>query len=198
MKSFESERTPLIKNKEVKEIKEVEEGEESEEIKEIKIKEEKNDKNYQIFNFLILIFLLILLFFYSFNFFINKKLIKNKLKTSNLNFNLKDTISVSVYKNIFTNRYEVIQGRKDLQSDAIGIYQTNIEISGWNYLEIEGTPQEDTMEKYLQSMKAMGYLEGYLTWQQIEQFYPNYYQGLNSFLPSFSLLLLFLLFSSFS
>jgi hypothetical protein len=55
----------------------------------------------------------------------------------------------------------------------------NLNDAGWNYLEIEATPQDgDTLESYLHSMRAMGYLEGFLTWKQIEEYYPNYYQGM--------------------
>jgi hypothetical protein len=85
--------------------------------------------------------------------------------------------TVSVFTNKFTGNYEIIRGRKDPNAEASGNFQLNIENAGWNYLEIEATPQDDSMENYLKSMRAMGYLEGFLTWKQIEQFYPNYYQG---------------------
>jgi hypothetical protein len=86
--------------------------------------------------------------------------------------------TLSIFTNKFTGTYEIIRGRKDPNAEANANFQLNIENAGWNYLEIEATPQDDSMENYLKSMRAMGYLEGFLTWKQIEQFYPNYYQGM--------------------
>ena len=52
-------------------------------------------------------------------------------------------------------------------------------VSGWNYLAIRGRPPLDGDRKsYLNSMKAMGYLEGYLTCLEMREWYANFYSGL--------------------
>jgi hypothetical protein len=61
--------------------------------------------------------------------------------------------------------------------DGVGTFYENVEGAGWNYLDIQATPRDDSLEAYLDSMKSMGYLEGYLTWRQIEDYYSNYYQS---------------------
>lgn len=88
-----------------------------------------------------------------------------------------DVQTLSIFSNKFTGSFEIIRGRRDPDAVAIGTYQLNVEDAGWNYLEVEATPQDDSMDQYLKSMRAMGYVEGFLTWRQIEQYYSNYYQG---------------------
>ena len=52
-------------------------------------------------------------------------------------------------------------------------------VSGWNYLAVRGTPPIDgNYKSYLNSMKAMGYLEGYLTCEEMREWYANFYSGL--------------------
>ena len=52
-------------------------------------------------------------------------------------------------------------------------------VSGWNYLAVRGTPPSNGDYKtYLSSMKAMGYLEGYLSCLEMREWYANFYSGL--------------------
>jgi hypothetical protein len=54
---------------------------------------------------------------------------------------------------------------------ASGSYSLNVSNSGWNFLNIESTDRGD----YFTSMKALGFLEGYLTCNDVVVFYPNFY-----------------------
>jgi hypothetical protein len=82
---------------------------------------------------------------------------------------------------------------------AEGYYTYNLNNSGWNYLNIETTQidyqnknfdkrfpnminnplnsrsYESNIESYLIHMKGIGYLEGYLSCEEITTFYPNFY-----------------------
>ena len=69
---------------------------------------------------------------------------------------------------------------------ARGKFHTNIDDAGWNFLEVEAMPSDTSREGYLHAMRAMGFVEGYLTWKEISQFYPNYYQGVYVYFPNHS------------
>ena len=63
---------------------------------------------------------------------------------------------------------------------ATGTYQQNVGNSGFNYLDITAADSDEislskSNEKYLLTMKAIGYLEGWLTCSEINKFYPNFY-----------------------
>ena len=63
---------------------------------------------------------------------------------------------------------------------ATATYHQNVGNSGFNYLDITSTTPEEgallrSTETYLSTMRAMGYLEGYLTCDEIATFYPNFY-----------------------
>ena len=63
---------------------------------------------------------------------------------------------------------------------ATASYNQNVGNSGFNYLDITATNVDENSlstnaEKYLLTMKAIGYLEGWLTCSEINKFYPNFY-----------------------
>lgn len=79
---------------------------------------------------------------------------------------------------------------------ADGLFHRNLNNNGWNYLSIEtmdlksfayrlnitkghelsSSEQLSTIrEQYIKNMKALGYLEGYLTCNEIKQYYENFY-----------------------
>jgi hypothetical protein len=70
-----------------------------------------------------------------------------------------------------------MRGYLGSEVSAVGKFHTNIDDAGWNYLEVEAIPSDSSLTTYLYSMRAMGFVEGYLTWQQISEYYPNYYQS---------------------
>lgn len=81
---------------------------------------------------------------------------------------------------------------------ATGSYLRNVSGNGWNYLSIETVNIQDmlynitldhklnktkistsaTNEEYFRTMRAAGYLEGYLTCKEMRQWYVNFYSGL--------------------
>jgi hypothetical protein len=49
--------------------------------------------------------------------------------------------------------------------------------NGWNFFEAKALPASSTQSSYLDAHRAMGFLEGYASWRQLEDFYTNYYQS---------------------
>jgi hypothetical protein len=47
----------------------------------------------------------------------------------------------------------------------------------WSYLQVESAPTE-SVAGYLVAQEATGYLEGYLTWSHVRDYYTNYYYGM--------------------
>lgn len=62
---------------------------------------------------------------------------------------------------------------------AYGAANYTRNVSGWGYLSVRGSPPTSgDFKSYLNSMKAMGYLEGYLTCAEMREWYSNFYSGL--------------------
>ncbi len=80
---------------------------------------------------------------------------------------------------------------------ASGTYTRNFKNHGWNYLSIAAAnvtsfahhiqhtadkhhidPKKLTTQVYFRSMKALGFLEGYLSCHEMQQWYVNFYSGL--------------------
>jgi hypothetical protein len=66
---------------------------------------------------------------------------------------------------------------------ATGVYITNYENNGWNHLRvhmpnIELTNDYDYFARYFMGWEAMGFLEGYVTCEEMQSFYVNLYHGL--------------------
>jgi hypothetical protein len=81
---------------------------------------------------------------------------------------------------------------------ADGVYTKNLNNNGWNYLSIEtmdlksfstrlnetkgNTLNENEQlatirQQYIRNMKALGYLEGYVTCNEVKQYYENFFAG---------------------
>lgn len=73
--------------------------------------------------------------------------------------------------------YHVLTDPLDNTATARATYHTNVNGNGWNYFEAKALPASTSYADYFNSLRAMGYLEGYTSWKQIVDFYPNYYQS---------------------
>jgi hypothetical protein len=60
---------------------------------------------------------------------------------------------------------------------ARGEYLSNVSGSNWNYLNIENTRTENDKD-YTRAMRAVGYLEGYLTCADMRNYYLNFMHGM--------------------
>lgn len=74
--------------------------------------------------------------------------------------------------------YELSDSTKVNNSDAYGSYYPNANNNGWNYLDIETNPRDDSKDAYLDSMRAMGFVEGYSTHTEITAYYTNFFEGM--------------------
>ena len=66
---------------------------------------------------------------------------------------------------------------------AEGVYITNVKNNGWNHLRahmpnIPLTDDYDYFSRYFMQWEAMGFLEGYVTCQELQLYYVNLYHGL--------------------
>lgn len=83
------------------------------------------------------------------------------------------------------NEYQ-LYSKYSSELKAIGKYITSNVTSneGWNELIVKTTDitefkdNDDLIEKYLESFKALGHLEGYLTCNEIGNWYLNFYNGI--------------------
>jgi hypothetical protein len=75
--------------------------------------------------------------------------------------------------------YNLLADPQDTAATARATYHTNVNYNGWNFFEAKALPVTSSHAAYLDSLRAMGYLEGYSSWQQIVHFYPNYYQSMH-------------------
>jgi hypothetical protein len=85
-------------------------------------------------------------------------------------------IPVSVLFNSTSQQFQVSNTYDD-SYDAFGYYYTNYNESGWNYLTIDMQTEITHSEDFLAYSKSYGYLEGYITCQEIDNFYPNFYSS---------------------
>jgi hypothetical protein len=85
-------------------------------------------------------------------------------------------IPVSVLFNSTSQQFQVSNAYDD-SYDAFGYYYTNYNESGWNYLTIDMQTEITHSEDFLAYSKSYGYLEGYITCQEIDNFYPNFYSS---------------------
>ena len=67
---------------------------------------------------------------------------------------------------------------------AEGIYYPNLDNNGWNHLQVQSNTNYYDLtnplvfKDYFATIEAMGFLEGYVTCTEINQFYINFYSGL--------------------
>jgi hypothetical protein len=54
--------------------------------------------------------------------------------------------------------------------DAYGYYFKSMNNSGWNHLDFFMQEEVDSVEEHLRYSRAMGYLEGYVTCNEIKGF----------------------------
>lgn len=98
------------------------------------------------------------------------------LVCSTINLVESSTTSIGLAVNYLpeTGGYDVVH-RADDSYDAYGNYFQNYNSSGWYYLDVFMQMEVDSAEDYLHYSRAMGFVEGYLSCQQIKDFYPNFY-----------------------
>lgn len=83
----------------------------------------------------------------------------------------------TVTYNADTGSFDVTEGQACDTGDAYGTYYLNYNSSGWNYFDGVAQSEVDSPEDHLMYLKALGFLEGYLTCDTIKVFYPNFYSG---------------------
>lgn len=77
-----------------------------------------------------------------------------------------------------TLKLKTVVGLVDNDALAWGNYTAGNSLEGWNYLEVFGSNQIKSVDDMLLSRKAMGYLEGQASCNEITHFYPNFYNDL--------------------
>lgn len=82
----------------------------------------------------------------------------------------------SVTLNSTTNKFSV-QNTFDEGADAYGYYYVNYAGTSWNYLDASAQQEVTSQSYHLQTMRALGFLEGYSTCSTIKTFYPNFYSA---------------------
>lgn len=82
----------------------------------------------------------------------------------------------SVTLDATTNKFTVSH-TYDTSADAYGYYSLNDQGAGWNYLDANAQQEVTSQAYHLQSMRALGFLEGYSTCETIKAFYPNFYSA---------------------
>lgn len=92
----------------------------------------------------------------------------------------RDSTLYSVNYSNELHEFQISNGVNDLSSALVyGKYLLDVENNGWNFLSIHSNPELiHSREDYLLSMEAMGYLEGYATCHDMEDWYQNFYAGL--------------------
>lgn len=85
----------------------------------------------------------------------------------------KQQTSIGVNYNSVTNNYEVIKSNVE-NSNAYGYYIKNVLSSGWNYLDVFMSNNTNTLTEHLDNSKSMGFIEGYLSCEEMKLFYPNF------------------------
>jgi hypothetical protein len=93
-----------------------------------------------------------------------------------LNFCLAQKVEISINFNSDTQKYDVINKISD-SADAFGFYHKNYNSSGWNFLDNNMQTEISSVEDHLLYSKSFGFLEGYVTCQDIRTFYPNFYSA---------------------
>jgi hypothetical protein len=84
--------------------------------------------------------------------------------------------SVSVTLNSATNSF-VVSNEYDTSADAYGKYYRNVDNGYWNYLDAHAQDEVSSVESHLQYMRAVGFLEGYVTCSTLQTFYGNFYSA---------------------
>lgn len=82
----------------------------------------------------------------------------------------------SVTWNTATNSFSV-SNKYDEDADAYGYYTRNVNASNWNYLDAHAQSEVTSRDYHLQTMRALGFLEGYATCETIQTFYGNFYSA---------------------
>jgi hypothetical protein len=85
--------------------------------------------------------------------------------------------TLAVAYNPRKDSYRLLKDPQDAAATARATYHTNVNLNGWNFFEAKALPASSSHAAYLDSLRAMGYLEGLSSWKQIVDFYPNYYQS---------------------
>lgn len=83
---------------------------------------------------------------------------------------------ISVFFNAATNSFDVTEAF-DTSADAYGNYYQNLEGGYWNYLDAHAQDEVSSVDTHLQYMRALGFLEGYVTCNTLQTFYGNFYSA---------------------
>jgi hypothetical protein len=65
----------------------------------------------------------------------------------------------------------------DTNAEAFGYFHRNMNGSGWNYLDAHMQEEVDSVEDHVLYSRALGFLEGYATCNEIKTFYPNFHSA---------------------
>ena len=65
----------------------------------------------------------------------------------------------------------------DSNYDAYGTFYHNYNASNWNFLDANMQQEVSSVSSHLEYTRALGYLEGYITCEKIQTFYPNFYSA---------------------
>lgn len=87
------------------------------------------------------------------------------------------TIPISVFYNSSSQTF-IASKVYDESFDAFGYYHLNYNDSGWNFLDISMQTEISSINDHLQYSLSMGYLEGFISCQEITNFYTNFYSSM--------------------
>lgn len=65
----------------------------------------------------------------------------------------------------------------DINAEAFGYFYRNLNESGWNYLDAHMQEEVDSVEDHILYSRALGFLEGFATCNEIKTFYPNFHSA---------------------
>eukprot|EP01038_Epipyxis_sp_PR26KG_P004537 gene4537-6407_t len=86
-------------------------------------------------------------------------------------------IEISVTYDSKSNSYSVSDKADLVYADSFGYYYKNYNGNGWNYLDVYMQMEVDSIDDHITYSKSMGYLEGFITCNEIKSFYPNFYSA---------------------
>jgi hypothetical protein len=84
--------------------------------------------------------------------------------------------SLSVYYNKAKDTFDV-KNVYDINAEAFGNYYKNLKGGYWNYLDAHMQEEVDAVEDHLLYSRALGFLEGYSTCEEIKTFYGNFHSA---------------------
>lgn len=83
---------------------------------------------------------------------------------------------VSVHYNSASDSFDVTADY-DISAEAFGYYYRDLNGSYWNYLDAHMQEEVDSVSDHVLYSRALGFLEGYATCNEIKTFYPNFHSA---------------------